>query len=402
MFVPISFILRIIILYAFITFILIIGAAVRSWRQGYQPATYYLISWGGIFVGGFLYGMKSIGVLPNIFITSYGLQIGAAMEVILLSVALAARINSMKKEKEEAQKYAIEMQTLLANSYARFVPKEFLVSIGKSSILDVRLGDQVAKEMTVMFSDIRSFTELSEKMTPEQNFNFINSYLSRMNPIIQNNGGYIDKYLGDGIMALFDGHPDDAVKAAIQMQKHIVVYNLHRYSQGYDPIQIGIGMHTGKLMMGTIGGEDRMEGTVISDSVNLSSRIEGITKIYGVKIAISEKTFSGLNSPMNFHFRFLDRVQVKGKSKPTLVYEIYDGDNEASFEKKYKTTELFETGINLYYNKKFKEAKECFSEIASIFPEDKVTAIYIQRSDYFMNNPIESTSWEGVSVLTEK
>ena len=197
----------------------------------------------------------------------------------------------MKKEKEDAQKYAIEMQTLLANSYARFVPKQFLTNLGKTSILDVKLGDQISKEMTVMFSDIRSFTDLSEKMTPEENFNFINSYLSRMSPIIQNHHGYIDKFMGDGIMALFDGMPDNALNAAIAMQKHIVVYNLHRDSQGYEPIRIGIGMHTGRLMLGAIGGIERMEGTVISDSVNLGSRIEGLTKIYGIKIAISEKTF---------------------------------------------------------------------------------------------------------------
>lgn len=401
MMLPISSILWVIVVYCFITLTIVIGAAIRAWWKGYKPATYYLISWGGIFIGGFLYGFKSIGILPNIFITSYGLQIGAAMEVILLSVALAARINIMKKEKEEAQKYAIEMQTLLATSYARFVPKEFLSNLGKNSILDVKLGDQVAKEMTVMFSDIRSFTELSEKMTPEENFNFINSYLSRMSPIIQTNKGYIDKFMGDAIMALFEGIPDSAVHAAIQMQKHIAVYNLHRHNQGYKPIQIGIGMHTGKLMLGTIGGSERMEGTVISDSVNLGSRIEGLTKIYGVKIAASEKTFNSLKSPGDFHFRFLDRVQVKGKSQSTLVYEIFDGDNDTIFELKFKTKNLFERGIDFYYSQKFKEARECFTEIIQIFPDDKVSNIYVQRSDYYMNNPIGS-NWEGVSILTEK
>lgn len=401
MVVNISSILWVLTAYPVIGMPLMIGTAFRVWWRGYKPASYYLISWAAFFIGGILFALKSLGILPNIFITNYGLQIGGAMEVILLSIALAARINMMKKEKEDAQKYAIEMQTLLANSYARFVPKQFLTSLGKTSILDVKLGDQISKEMTVMFADIRSFTDMSEGMTPEQNFNFINSYLSRMSPIIQNNHGYIDKFMGDGIMALFEGIPDNALNAAIQMQKHIVIYNLHRNTQGYAPIQIGIGMHTGRLMLGAIGGIDRMEGTVISDSVNLGSRIEGLTKIYGVKIAISEKTFLSLENANNFHFRFLDRVQVKGKQNAISVYEIFDGENEHNFELKFKTRSIYEQGIEYYYKKDFLEAKKCFSEILIKNPEDKVSSIYLQRSDYYLSHSIEE-DWNGISVLTDK
>ena len=401
MIVNISSILWVLIAYTFMGIPFMIGTAIRIWWQGYKPASYYLIAWSAFFIGALLYALKSIGMLPNIFITTYGLQIGGAMEVILLSIALAARINMMKKEKEDAQKYAIEMQTLLANSYARFVPKQFLTNLGKTSILDVKLGDQISKEMTVMFSDIRSFTDLSEKMTPEENFNFINSYLSRMSPIIQNHHGYIDKFMGDGIMALFDGMPDNALNAAIAMQKHIVVYNLHRDSQGYEPIRIGIGMHTGRLMLGAIGGIERMEGTVISDSVNLGSRIEGLTKIYGIKIAISEKTFLTLDNPNNFHFRFLDRVQVKGKKQAVSVYEVFDGDSENNFALKFKTIGIYEQGIENYFKKNFKEAKECFLEVNKKNPEDKVSSIYLQRADYYLGHEIEE-NWDGVSVLTDK
>lgn len=401
MVVSISSILWIIVAYILFGLPFMIGTAIYVWRKGYKPAAYYLISWSAFFIGGLLYSFKSLGILPNIFITTYGIQIGGAMEVILLSIALAARINMMKKEKEDAQKYAIEMQTLLANSYARFVPKQFLSNLGKDSILDVKLGDQISKEMTVMFADIRSFTDLSEKMTPEQNFNFINSYLGRMSPIIQSNHGYIDKFMGDGIMALFDGTPDNALNAAIQMQKHILVYNLHRNKQGYEQINIGIGMHTGRLMLGAIGGIERMEGTVISDSVNLGSRIEGLTKIYGIKIAISEKTFLNLNNPNNFHFRFLDRVQVKGKKQAISIYEAFDGDTETSFELKFKTMSTYEIGIEFYYRKQFKEAKECFLEVLKTNPSDKVSNIYLQRADYYLVHDIED-NWDGISVLTEK
>lgn len=160
-------------------------------------------------------------------------------------------------------------------------------------------------------------------------------------------------------------------------------------------------MHTGRLMLGAIGGIERMEGTVISDSVNLGSRIEGLTKIYGIKIAVSEKTFLSLDNANNFHFRFLDRVQVKGKKQAISVYEVFDGDNEKSFELKFKSINLYEEGIDKYFRKEFKEAKKCFSEVLNQNSEDKVSSIYVQRSDYYIQHEIEG-EWDGISVLTDK
>ena len=154
--------------------------------------------------------------------------------------------------------------------------------------MDIQLGDQMQKEMAILFSDIRSFTDLSEKLTPKENFNFLNSYLKRMSPAIQKNNGFIDKYIGDAIMALFPGDVEDAINAAVDMQKEIRIYNQHRLKLGYDPIKVGCGIHTGNLMLGIIGADDRMEGTVIADSVNVASRIEGLTKVYDASILISD------------------------------------------------------------------------------------------------------------------
>jgi two-component system sensor histidine kinase ChiS len=154
-------------------------------------------------------------------------------------------------------------------------------------------------------------------------------------------------------------------------------------------------------MLGAIGGIERMEGTVISDSVNLGSRIEGLTKIYGIKIAISEKTFLTLNNANNFHFRFLDRVQVKGKKQAISIYEAFDGDTESIFELKFNTISNYETGIDYYYKKQFKEAKECFQEVLKVNPNDKVSSIYLQRSDYFIEHDTKD-DWDGISILTEK
>jgi signal transduction histidine kinase/DNA-binding response OmpR family regulator len=181
-------------------------------------------------------------------------------------------------------------------AYNRFVPHEFLQFLEKESIVEVRLGDYVQKEMTIMFSDVRSFTSLSEKMTPKENFDFLNMFLGGVGPCIREHRGFIDKYLGDGIMALFPESPVDAVEAALAMQVQLDEFNTHRATEGYPPIKIGIGLHTGSLILGTIGEEKRMEGTVISDAVNLASRLEGLTKWYGCTLIISEQTLKALGS----------------------------------------------------------------------------------------------------------
>ncbi|MDY6940884.1 MAG: CBS domain-containing protein, partial [Cyanobacteriota bacterium] len=203
----------------------------------------------------------------------------------------------------------------LNQAYERFVPRQFLQLLHKRSIIDVELGDRVQEKMSILFCDIRSFTSLSEKMTPEDNFRFINAYLSRMEPAILDNGGFIDKYLGDAIMALFGRNADDAVQAGIAMLDTLNRYNQTRQHPDRPPIRIGIGINTGDLMLGTVGGRTRMDGTVISDAVNLASRLEGLTKNYGVSLLISDRTFLAMKDRSDCDLRLIDRVQVKGKSE---------------------------------------------------------------------------------------
>ncbi|GBF39084.1 7TM diverse intracellular signaling domain-containing protein [Leptospira johnsonii] len=354
-------------------------ATVISFLKKFRPARYFLLAFTVLTVSGTVVVLRFINVLGSTFLTEYGLYLGSTMEVILLSIALADRINIMKKEKEEAQAKTLEMQKILTESYARFVPKDFLANLGKDSILDVRLGDQIQKEMAVLFSDIRSFTTLSEQMTPAENFNFINSYLSRMSPIIQRHNGFIDKFIGDAIMALFQRNVIDAVSAGVEMQRYLKEYNEHRNRQGYIPIQIGVGIHSGSLMLGTIGAEERLEGTVISDTVNLASRIESLTKVYGSRIAVSESTIEEVKKDGKFHFRFLDRVKVKGKQRPVSVYEVFDGDEPEHQDLKLKTKESYEKGVKAFYSNSFEEAKHQFENVISLFPDDKATQLYLKR-----------------------
>ncbi|HLO50412.1 MAG TPA: response regulator, partial [Kamptonema sp.] len=242
-------------------------------------------------------------------------------------------------------------------AYGRFVPHEFLRFLGQESIVDVKLGDQIQQEMTVMFSDIRSFTTLSEGMSPQENFRFLNDYLSRVSPVIRNHNGFIDKYIGDAIMALFPESANDAVAAAIAMQKQVNIYNEERKQTGYLPISIGVGLHTGSLMLGTIGSQERMESTVIADAVNLASRLEGLTKLYGAGVLISHKTLCCLDYTENQKFRFLDRVMVKGKKAAVAIFEVFDGDAEEQNRLKTQTQARFEVAVFLYYQQQFDEAK---------------------------------------------
>jgi class 3 adenylate cyclase len=267
----------------------------------------------------------------------------------------------------------------LSTAYERFVPRQFLQFLEKESIVDVKLGDQIQKEMSVLFSDIRDFTTLSESMNPQDNFKFINSYLSRMEPAIRENQGFIDKYIGDAIMALFSGAADNALKAGISMLNRLTEYNQNRLKSGYGSIKIGIGINTGSLMLGTVGGSNRMDSTVISDAVNLASRVESLTKNYGIPLLITHQTFSRLSNPVNYKIRQIDEVKVKGKSELVTVYEVFDADLPEIKEGKLATLELFKEALFHYNSQKLREAEKLFSECLRLTPKDKVAQFYQQR-----------------------
>src|SRR5919202_3082469 len=181
------------------------------------------------------------------------------------------------------------------NAFARFFPLEYLKFLQKQYVTHVLLGDHVSQEMAVMFSDIRSFTTMSESMTPQDTFTFVNAYLQRVGPAIRQHNGIIVKYLGDGLMAIFPNGADDAVQAGITKLKKIREYNQQRQVKGYQAIQVGIGIHVGHLMVGMVGEENRMQGDALSDSVNLTARLEGLTKYYGVSMLISEQVLEKLS-----------------------------------------------------------------------------------------------------------
>lgn len=292
-------------------------------------------------------------------------------------------------------------QRLLTESYSRFVPREFVTFLGKDSILDVNLGDQIQRDMTILFSDMRNFTGISETMTPEDNFNFLNSYLARVSPIVRANEGFIDKYIGDAIMALFPKHPVDAVNTAIGIQAEVRRYNATLPPESPARLEIGIGIHGGSLMLGTIGERERLETTVISDAVNVASRLENLTKTYGTPIIVSEAIVNALDPSDRFMCRYLDTVRPVGKKEAIELWEIIDGMTNEIRELKLASKPVFDEGLRLYRERKFPEATTIFRNIFIENPGDIPARIYRDRCAYWSGHAINA-EWDGVQILRNK
>ena len=292
-------------------------------------------------------------------------------------------------------------QLALSQAYQRFVPRAFMDALGRKNILQVELGDNIDQEMTVLFCDIRSYSTLSEGMSPEDNFRFINTYLKRVGPVIRANRGFINHYLGDGFIAVFKSSPEDALKAAYQLSEAIEQYNEKRLTDGRTPISVGVGIHTGRVMMGIIGDQERRDANVISDAVNIASRLEGLTKILGSTILLSEKTLTGILTPELFMFRFLGHIRVRGKAEPLDVYEMISPNAPELREKKLQTLDLFKAGLTHYYKKQFGEAAVSLRKVLDQNPTDKTAYRYLlNAARYLVETPPDD--WDGVETMAAK
>ena len=289
----------------------------------------------------------------------------------------------------------------ITNAYEKFVPHEYLNFLSKDSIIDVKLGDNVSKEMAIMFSDIRSFTNLSETMTPQEVFNFVNAYLRRMSPEIDRHNGLIVKYMGDGMMVVFPNGADDAVAAGIGKLEQVREYNQYRQKVGYQPIKIGIGIHLGYIMVGIVGAANRMQSDALSDTINLTARLEGLTKFYGVSLLISGQVLEKLSHPDLYQIRFIDRAIVKGKNEPISVYEVLDAEIEEVRNLKLQTQPDFQQGIEYYRRGEFGQAKKYFERVVAVNSEDKTACLYLERIQELIKQGALD-GWEGIWRFTEK
>ncbi len=281
----------------------------------------------------------------------------------------------------------------------RFVPAELLNLIGRDSVVDVERGDQKQLELTVMFSDVRGFTTLAEARTPAQTMDLINRYLRFMEDHVHDYDGAIGAFLGDGVMALYYGGADRAVQSAIAQLDALKDFNVEQEARGDTALKIGIGFNTGKLMLGTVGGHDRLDCSVIGDAVNLAARIEGLTKRYGATILLSQTTYDRLEDRTVFRLRAVDSVVVKGKTEPMTLYELIDGLPAEVAEQRAAQLERWEEARGLYLEKRFADARSIFTELA--VQGDVAAKLYDERCMQLDKLGV-TPDWDGTFEWTVK
>lgn len=283
----------------------------------------------------------------------------------------------------------------------KFVPSEFIRSLGKDVLTDVRLGDLAEKVVTVLFSDIRDYTTIAEKMTPEENFRFVSSFNEAMGPIIRAHNGFVMQYLGDAIMAIFPGSTEEALRAAIDMQVALRAFNIKSIERGVPAIRIGIGLHTGPLIMGITGDEHRLDATTISDAVNTAARIESLTKYYKAGLLLSSDTLDPIAGKGDHTIRHLGLVQVKGKSAPVSVFECCDGYAAEVLASRKQTMDHFNEGMRNYKKGAFGAALEAFNAVLAIDPQDMTTQLFRHKAETLLARGVPE-NWNGVEEMLVK
>lgn len=296
---------------------------------------------------------------------------------------------------------SLDAQVALTNAHARFVPYQFLASLGRENIQEVRLGDHASKSLSVLFSDIRGFTPLIGGLDPHASIDFINAYIGYMEPEILAKGGFVDTYIGDAIMALFDGPADDAVAAGIGMLRALQAFNAERARARQAPVSIGIGINTGALMLGTIGGPNRIKCGVIGDPVNLAARIEGLTKQLSVPLLVGDETVRSMVHPGAFLMRPIGRVVLVGRLVPVVVYEVFDAEPPAIRSVKAATLDRYQNAWTAYHARAWAEARIGFDAAVQACPEDHVALEYRKRCDALLAED-PGPEWTGVLQMSRK
>ena len=315
------------------------------------------------------------------------------VEVIKLLAAQAAI------SVENARLY--EDQLRLTTAQGRFVPGQFLESLGHSDIAGVGLGEFVARDMSVMFADLRDFTPVAERLAPRDVIDLLNRYFSRIGVPVAEAGGFVDSYNGDEIMALFPLPADRAVQAGIGMAHALREFNRESVALGRPTLEMGIGVNSGPLVLGTVGSADRLKCGVVGDTVNTASRIEQLTKRYGVRFLVGEHTKTSLRDGGRFSLRAVDRVAAKGKVQAMTLYEVLDAEEPARRAAKESTRSLLDDARGLYAGRCFAEAQQLLAQARAIDPNDAVLVRLAERCRRYENDP-PPADWQGVEALDSK
>ena len=289
----------------------------------------------------------------------------------------------------------------MGNMFGQYIPPELVEQMSQSDEEFSLKGE--SREMTVLFSDVRGFTTISEGMEPQELCELINGILTPVTRVIHDHKGTIDKYIGDAIMAFWGApmhnpqHASSAVRAGLAILQALKAIQKDFKAKGWPEVEIGIGLNTGKMSVGNMGSEFRIAYTIMGDAVNLGSRLEGLTKQYGVKMIVSESTL--LAAP-EFTYRELDKVRVKGKHKPITIYEPLGVAEDISSEQ-LQLLGLLNQGLRDYRQQHWAAAQSIFEQLTEQYPHDKLYSIYLERIAYYLESPPE-IDWDGAFTYTTK
>ncbi|PWB67238.1 MAG: adenylate/guanylate cyclase domain-containing protein, partial [Betaproteobacteria bacterium] len=290
---------------------------------------------------------------------------------------------------------------LITGLFGTYVPKELVEEMSKNPGEYSMKGE--SREMTVLFSDVRDFTSISEGLTPEGLKDLMNAYLTAMTEHVQKRRGTIDKYIGDAIMAFWGAplqdpdHATHALETAIDMQKGLRDLDAPFMKRGWPALHIGVGLNCGTMNVGDMGSKFRRSYTVMGDSVNLASRLESLTKQYGVGILVTENI---VRKAPGFVYREIDKVQVKGKHEGVAIYEPVGRQGEVGPES-VAEVERFHKGLEMYRSQRWDEAEQVIKALAFASPEAKLYRLYLDRIAHFRQSP-PPKNWDGVFVFTTK
>jgi adenylate cyclase len=299
--------------------------------------------------------------------------------------------------------YFIESRTKrqITGLFGQYVPSELVEEMSKHPESVSMVGD--SREMTILFSDVRGFTTISEGLDPKELSLLMNEFLTPLSRVVYKHRGTIDKYMGDCIMAFWgaplpdESHAKHAIIAGLEMQKTLAELQPHFKECGWPEIHIGVGINSGRVSVGNMGSEVRVAYTVMGDEVNLASRLEGITKQYGVGVLVGENT---RNAVPEFLYRELDHVRVKGKDKPVAIYEPVALASEAS-KALQDEVKLFHEVRRLYRRQDWDQTELQLMNLQRMSPAAKLYPIYAERVAYFRKNP-PPADWDGVFVFQTK
>lgn len=362
-------------------------------------AIYLRLDGAGLFAAGFV--VQSLTTFNDVLyfngLSSTGpwSTHGTFVFVIVQSVVLSRSFAS-----------AYTMAESYASTFRKFVPTQFLRRIAKDGLASIRLGNVEAVDISILFSDIRSFASISERLTPNEVFAMLNRYLSRMEPPIQAHGGFVDKYIGDAIMALFDletrqAGARGAIEAALGMLDVLEAHNAELAAADRPPILTGIGIHSGEVMIGTVGSAQRMDSTAIGDAVNLAARIEGMTKMYGADLLISEDTLDALGPERHaFVMRFVDRVRVKGKRQPVEAWQVLGRAGDPRLAAIEPHLPRYAMALERYLARDFPNAAHDLELFLEAVPDDIPAALHLDRCRQFADGV--DSDWDGVVSLQMK